>query len=282
MGTRTLEECKAVLDCIICNKKNAHFSTKRPLLKVPKPDASMFGFGKNELGFFRMPRIDLKVETPDTTPTGLVKVTGGSLTAEVVPMELAKFNRLDWTWEALAHGQDAFLVAFLSDEELQRMLDVDYRLRNHGVTLTVSVWNDEGDVVPAYHLDEVWVHVTGVPHGWRNYLVFWALGSIIGATFEVDMLTYRRKGVIRIRVGILNRELLPLTTDVVFGMEGYSITFSLEGNDFVPAAPPPTQDDSLDGNDKGKEKEGAGEGPDTERVTKKQKNNEASNSSARS
>jgi hypothetical protein len=40
---------------------------------------------------------------------------------------------------------------------------------------------------------------------------------MIGATLEVDMLTYRRKRVILILVGFLNRDLLPLTTDVVFG-----------------------------------------------------------------
>ena len=33
--------CKADLDCFICNKKNAHISAKRPLVKLPKPTASM-------------------------------------------------------------------------------------------------------------------------------------------------------------------------------------------------------------------------------------------------
>jgi hypothetical protein len=40
------------------------------------------------------------------------------------------------------------------------------------------------------------------------------LGSMIGATLEVDMLKYRRKAVILILVSFLNRDLLPLTTDV--------------------------------------------------------------------
>jgi len=44
----------------------------------------MFGFGKNELGFFRIPDLDLKLETSDPNPTGLVKVTGGTLTSETV------------------------------------------------------------------------------------------------------------------------------------------------------------------------------------------------------
>jgi hypothetical protein len=45
----------------------------------------MFGFGKNDLGFFRIPDLDLKLETmADHNPTGLVKVTGGTLTSEIV------------------------------------------------------------------------------------------------------------------------------------------------------------------------------------------------------
>jgi hypothetical protein len=45
-----------------------------------------------------------------------------------------------------------------------------------------------GDVKPAYHLDEIWVHVTGVPHAWRTslyYMGFWAIGTMIGETLEV-------------------------------------------------------------------------------------------------
>jgi hypothetical protein len=58
-------------------------------------------------------------------------------------------------------------------------------------------------------------------------LAFWELGTVIGVTLEVDMLTYRKKGVIRVRVGMLDKRRLPLTTDLVFGIEGYNITFTL-------------------------------------------------------
>lgn len=71
---------------------------------------------------------------------------------------------------------------------------MEFNLKNHGVTITISEWKDACDVELSYQLDEVWVHVKGVPHAWRNYLGFWALGSVIGTTIEVDMYTYRKKG----------------------------------------------------------------------------------------
>lgn len=60
--------------------------------------------------------------------------------------------------------------------------------------MTISNWPDAKDITPSYHLDEVWVHVSKVPHAWRHYLGFWALGSVIGTTLEVDMWTYRKMG----------------------------------------------------------------------------------------
>jgi hypothetical protein len=35
-------------------------------------------------------------------------------------------------------GEDSFLVAFSSEGELKRMMDIDFHLKNHGVTLTIS------------------------------------------------------------------------------------------------------------------------------------------------
>ena len=41
-------------------------------------------------------------------------------------------------------------------------------------------------------------------------------------------------GIIRVKVGILDKSQLPLTTDLVFGTEGYHITFTLEDDSFEP------------------------------------------------
>jgi len=211
------EACKADLDCIICNKKNSHLSSKCPILKIPKPSASFFGSGKKELAFVQITEADYKLEAPDPAPTGLITVTGAQITADVVQSELARTTRSDWWWEALPHGADSFLVAFLSDEALQSMVDIGYHRTNHGVTLTVSMWQHNHDIIPTYELEEVWVHITRVPHAYKNYLFFWTLGTVIGTTQEVDMYTYRKMGIIRVKVGILDKSQLPLTTDLVFG-----------------------------------------------------------------
>lgn len=70
------------------------YATKIIHIFRKKPDASMFGFGKNELGFFRIPDFDFNVETADPSPTGLVKVTRGKLPAEIVQAELGELIRI--------------------------------------------------------------------------------------------------------------------------------------------------------------------------------------------
>jgi hypothetical protein len=55
------------------------------------------------------------------------------------------------------------------------------------------------------------------------------------------MLTYRKNGLIQVRVGVLDKRCLTITTNLLFGIEGYSITYTLEESFFVPA-PPPLED----------------------------------------
>ena len=80
----------------------------------------------------------------------------------------------------------------------------------------MSAWEQDQEIVPSYELEEVWVHVTRVPPGFRKYLVLWALGTVVGSTLDVDMLTYRKKGIVRVKVAILDKTQLPLTTNLVF------------------------------------------------------------------
>jgi len=106
-----------------------------------------------------------------------------------------------------------------------------------------------------------------------------ALGSMIGATMDVDMLTYKKKVVIQILVIVMNKEQLPLTTDVVFDKVGYDITFSIEGVAFEPALPPSVQPPPMDGYDDGTGNDGAAKNGELEQASKKERNSEKTSSS---
>ena len=44
--------------------------------------------------------------------------------------------------------------------------------------------------------------VTGVPYSLTHFLGLWAVGTLIGTTIDVDLITLRRRGIVRILVGM--------------------------------------------------------------------------------
>ena len=66
---------------------------------------------------------------------------------------------------------------------------------------TVSVWATQ-DIQPKRMLEQVWVHVQGVPYTVRHFLGLWAVGSLIGTTLDVDLVTLRSQNVVRILVAM--------------------------------------------------------------------------------
>jgi hypothetical protein len=163
-----------------------------------------------------MPQFDYKLEEPVPAPTTLTNITGGQLTAKVLESELAKLMHLDGQWKALAHEGNSFLIPFPSEEEMKRMNDVEFRL----------------EAVPSYELETLWLHITGIPHSWRHFLSFWAVGTVVRSTQQVDIHTFWRKGVVRVQVSVLIKDKFPYTMDLVFGKLGCDITFSVEPDDF--------------------------------------------------
>lgn len=119
----------------------------------------------------------------------MVTISGRDLSATVVEAEVAKLARVqgEWRWEAVPHGINQFLVSFPSMDDLNRVADVEFRIKSHGVTISFSEWKD--DDIPSYFaLDSVWVHVYAVPHGLRHFMGIWAIGSPIGLTQDVELL----------------------------------------------------------------------------------------------
>jgi len=71
-------------------------------------------------------------------------------------------------------------------------------------------------------------------------------------------------GIIRVKVGILDKSQLPLTTDLMFGTEGYHITYTLEDDSFEPVVAPAEDVDHMDQDDFGA---GNGGSKDSDRET---------------
>ncbi|KQK17234.1 hypothetical protein BRADI_1g33171v3, partial [Brachypodium distachyon] len=202
--------------CPVCDKHD-HYEVRCPILKMPRPTPRLCGYGGDKMGFFRIPEEAMASNGVATgiPPTVLVSVSGGTISAEVLQAELHRMipARSSWTSEASPHGNNAFVVAFPSQEEVQRVANLQIRLKGQMVSLEFSEWNPD-EVPPAFHLHTIWVNVKGVPPSLKHFLGMWAVGSVIGVTEAVDMLCFRKRGIIRILVTVLDPTLFPVEVDV--------------------------------------------------------------------
>lgn len=92
----------------------------------------------------------------------LVRVSGGSCSAEAILRELARVTPTAWNWEARHHGVDAFIVPFPSQPDGDRLGRFEeLHVRNHRVVLQFEQWMAQSNAV--FQVPKVWAIVHGVP-----------------------------------------------------------------------------------------------------------------------
>jgi hypothetical protein len=79
-----------------------------------------------------------------------------------------------------------------------------------------------------YALPKVWVQFTRLPPHLCDYLVIWAVGSILGITKDVDMMFTQRFDTSRMQVLVMNPNLIPYSVNVVIGDNLYELKFTME------------------------------------------------------
>jgi hypothetical protein len=134
-------------------------------------------------------------------------------------------------------------VSFPTVDDLKRVDGFQMGVSNSSAQMTVSIWKAQ-DVPHKFELQQVWVHVEGVPHTVRHFLGLWAVGSLIGTTLDVDLVSLRSFGVVRILVAMMEPKNLDkwnevqgyacLGVSVTVKLKGYTIFFRHEQQDFVP------------------------------------------------
>jgi hypothetical protein len=88
-------------------------------------------------------------------------------------------------------------------------------------------------------MEPVWVHVDGVPDSVRHFLGLWAVGSLIGTTLDVDLVSLRSLGIIRILVAMRDPSALEkdngcLQVIPLLQLNGYRFRFRREAAGFKP------------------------------------------------
>lgn len=198
--------------------------------------------------FYQLPDSLFKDElAKSASPTALITVSGeGSISAAEVQDQIARLvpTQSQWRWEAIPNGDKAFLISIPAQHDLDRVNGMEVMVRANKVVLSISTWSMD-EIVPSFELQQVWVHVSGVPHQLRHFLGLWGVGSVIGTTLDVDLLSLRRRGLVRILVGMIdisafmhddNGQTSLVSSNLVVKLKGYEFRYELEQDDFAPEA----------------------------------------------
>jgi hypothetical protein len=132
-------------------------------------------------------------------------------------------------------------AAVLLQQAIETMLGQKEKVRNRG----------------KYAMPKIWVQFTGLPEELRDFLVIWAMGSILGITKDVDMPFTRVHEIARMQVAVLDPGLIPEYADVAIGENVYELQFKVEPDEN--SANPMPMD-----MDKTEEDDGSGQGGENE------------------
>jgi hypothetical protein len=124
-----------------------------------------------------------------------------------------------------------YLVRFPLQKQIAATLifDVTYfMLKKKGVLVSLKAW--AGDVEPYDSLEEVWVHIRGVPPKWSIRSVFRQISSSLGEMLEVDWNSLFTSFFSMVRVKIACKDHAKIPSKILFEMRNhlYVIHFRVE------------------------------------------------------
>ncbi|TVU46458.1 hypothetical protein EJB05_05998, partial [Eragrostis curvula] len=260
-----IDDCHTDVHCDIC-ESDEHSTTRCPLFRsMNKPYATPCGYAVQGLGFYYIPH-SVSPKIKNDPRTALIKVIEGSLSVENVVAELERLNPGKWKWVVEKYGQNMFTTMFPSKAELQRMIEwgvVHTKSKDAKMVIEgKGVCKEVKSVLP-----KVWVQFHGLPKELRDFMVIWAVGSILGVTKIVDMKFTKEHNICRMQVLVLDPSLIPQHVDVVIGDYLYDLQFRVGpiGNNAQPLDFDDDIDEDNDGN--GKDKNGmSGKGNDNSQL----------------
>ena len=219
----TMSVCTVVLSCEICF--GDHVKKVCPNLKNLQATAIPCGYAVEGLGFYFIPIIE-NPKLPSDDKSAVVRVLEGSLTADQLAVELDKLLP-GHSWVIEEKGNDAFITNFPSAEVLNHMVNwgpMDTKTVKGKIRFEKGAEND----VFKYEIDKVWVQFRGLPKELREFPIIWAIGSILGVPRAVDTKFTKKNGRARLKVAVLNPDLIPDLVDVVIGDFVYELQFRVE------------------------------------------------------
>jgi hypothetical protein len=162
VDSHATNDCMVQHYCLVCDNFK-HPALRCPSLCLPRPLAFVAGDGTDD-ALLCLPDSVHKAHLAPTCSPALVSISGDKVSAKAIQDLMKRICPLNgqWKWEAVAHGDDAFLIGFPTAADLQRVDGFQMGVPAHKGTSSVMIWKPQ-DIQHKSELIPVWVHVEGVP-----------------------------------------------------------------------------------------------------------------------
>jgi hypothetical protein len=200
--------------CDICVSHD-HVRLRCPKFQAVKPAAIPCGYVVEGLGFFHVP-FEFSHKQRSESRFALIRVMDGHLSSHHVVSELERLIPGPWTWIVEESGDNTFRMVFPSKAELLRMVEwgvVHTKFQQAKIKIEERMVDNEVKFV----LPKVLIQFTGLPPHLRDYLILWAVRSIMGVRKDMDMEFTRQQNISRVHVMVMNPNLIPNSVNIVIG-----------------------------------------------------------------
>ncbi|PWZ23951.1 hypothetical protein Zm00014a_037299 [Zea mays] len=207
-------------------EEDTHIKQRCPVYNAPKVYALPVGYGVNKGGFFHVPT-NKKLAKMGDAKVAIIQVSDGEISAANVVCELERLLPNFAPWKVDQVDTKTFRTLFPSASELSRMVEWGpVRAKSQKATLEFRPASSGGRVKAT--LVDVWVQFNGLPSEFCTVPHIWGVGSTLGVASEVDMAFYRKHGICRVQVGVIDPQAIPFAGDVEIAKVIYEVHFWVE------------------------------------------------------
>jgi hypothetical protein len=149
--------------------------------------------------FLCIPSIPNEANARERVNTGVVTVLKGNVTAKQMEDEITRILPKSWRWTARKVADNMFTVRFPNANLIKKWnCFILISIRSIKVELQVDPWN--GVVCAKAELQQAWFRVRRIPYDKRSKSTLAYVGSLAGATMEVDESTLNMTDYVRIKI----------------------------------------------------------------------------------
>jgi hypothetical protein len=196
------------------------------MVKGAKPTAILCGYAVDGLGFYYIPYTSKQKVAISEPKEAFISVSDRVLSTAQITRELERLVP-GWKWVVEEREDKTFSTTFPSAAELQCMIEWG-PVHAKGAKGILKITAKKDHAVYKYEIPKAWAQFRGLPDDLREFPILWALGTIFGATREVDMKFTKHFGRPRVKVAVLNPELIPEFVDIVIGDYVYELQVRVE------------------------------------------------------